>query len=65
MCILVIFVVVAYNVLVVQPFSQQQWVPVARYRRNDYSENSRIDHILSRSPWMVSSVGVFMQIHGD
>jgi len=64
MCILVIFVVVAYNVLVIQPFNQQQWVSVARYRRNGYFESSEIDY-MCRSPWTVSSVGVFMQIHGN
>ena len=67
-CLLVIFVVVACDVLVIQPFSDQDWVPVVRYHRisqyEEYEDFLEEDY-LSRSSWMVSSVGVFMQIHGN
>jgi len=58
MCLLVIFVVVAYDVLVIQSFSEQEWVPVVRYHRT-LPLGSFVEYILSNSCGMVSSVGIF------
>ena len=60
-CLLVIFVVVACDVLVKRPLSDQDRVSVVRYRRITNFE----EDYLSRSSWMVSSVGVSLQIHGN
>ena len=60
-CLLVIFVVMACDVLVKRPLSDQDRVSVVRYRR---ITNFRGNY-LSMSSWMVSSVGVSLQIHGN
>ena len=61
LCLLVIFVAVAYDVLVVQPFNDQSSIPVARYLNPTFSDLP----ILSMASWMVSIVGVVMQTHGN
>ena len=55
LCLLVIFVVVAYD-LVVRPISDQSSVLIARYCSLSFPYLQS----LSRSPWMVSIVGVVM-----
>ncbi|KAL9709460.1 hypothetical protein Ac2012v2_007195 [Leucoagaricus gongylophorus] len=61
LCLLVIFVVVAYDVLVVRPISDQSSVLIARYRSLSFPYLQS----LSRTPWMVSIVGVVMQMHDN
>ena len=58
LCLLVIFVVVAYDFLVIRPFSDQSLRPIARYR--DSGPQS-----LSTTFWIVSIVGVVMQMHNN
>jgi len=55
MCLLVIFVVVAYDVLVIQPFSRQNLVPGAQYL------GTRDSLSLITQPWSVTTVGVLIQ----
>jgi len=61
LCLLVIFVAVAYDVLVARPFSDKSSISIARYRGRSfpYSES------LSMISWMVSIVGVVMQMHDN
>ena len=61
LCLLVIFVVVAYDVLVVRPINDQSSVLIARYRSLSFLYLQS----LNRAPWMVSIVGVVMQTHGN
>jgi len=58
MCLLVIFMVVAYDVLVIRPFSDQTSVPTARY----YTESSIS---LTQMPWNVLVVSVLIQVPGN
>ena len=57
-CLLVILVVVAYDVLVIQPFSNQVWVPGVRY----FGQG---DSLLSNKPWVVLIVGALIQTPGN
>ena len=57
MCLLVIFVVAAYDVLVIQPFSDQEWTPTAQYIGGD----SLPSLPLTNKPWAVTLVGVLIQ----
>jgi len=54
MCLLVIFMVVAYDVLVIRPFSDQYLVPTARYVGPVYSM------LLTQMPWSVYLVSVLI-----
>ena len=56
MCLLVIFMVVAYDVLVIRPFSDQHLVPTARYV--GLADSMFLS--LTRIPWSVSLVSVFI-----
>jgi len=58
MCLLIIFMVVAYDVLVIRPFSDQDLVPTARY----YTESSIS---LTQMPWNVLVVSVLIQVPGN
>jgi len=60
LCLLVIFVAVAFDVLVARPFSDKSSIPIARYRGLPFSYLQ-----LNRAPWMVSIVGVVMQMHDN
>ena len=57
MCLLVIFMVIAYDVLVIRPFSDQSLIPTARYV-------GPVDSIplffLTQLPWSVSLVSVLI-----
>ena len=55
MCLLVVFVVVAYDVLVIQPFSDKTSVPTTRYTGTGDSL------LLLTKPWSVLIVGVLVQ----
>jgi len=57
MCLLVTFVVVAYDVLVIRPFSDQNLVPTARYLGMN-----GIDLIQT---WNVAVVSVLTQMPGN
>ena len=57
-CLLIILVVVAYDVLVIQPFSNQVWVPGVRY----FGQG---DSLLSNKPWVVLIVGALIQTPGN
>jgi len=58
-CLLVILVVVAYDVLVIQPFSNQAWLPSVRYI-------GQADFLpLSNKPWVVIIVGALIQTPGN
>ena len=61
MCLLVIFVVVAYNVLVIRPFDQRTLVPTTQYLRADPTEI----FFLTKWPWIVKVVGILIQMSGD
>jgi len=56
LCLLVIIVVVANYVLVIQPFSNQVWVPGARY----FGQGDPF--LLTNKPWLVSTVGTLIQM---
>ena len=55
MCLLVIFMVVAYDVLVIQSFSSQMLVPTARY----FGGPNPVQ--FTQKPWHVYFVSVFIQ----
>jgi len=58
-CLLIILVVVAYDVLVIQPFSNQVWVPGVRY----FGQGDSL--LLSNKPWVVIIVGALIQTPGN
>ena len=58
-CLLIILVVVAYDVLVIQPFSNQVWVPGVRY----FGLGDSLP--LSNKPWAVLIVGALIQTPGN
>jgi len=58
MCLLVILVVVAYDVLVIRPFSDQDLVPTARYL------GSR-NYVDLTQTWNVVVVSVLIQMPGN
>jgi len=58
-CLLVVLVVVAYDVLVIQPFSNQVWIPSVRYfGQGDLPS-------LSDQPWLVLIVSALIQTPGN
>jgi len=56
MCLLVIFMVVAYDVLVIRPFSDQSLVPTARYV--GLADSMLLS--LTQIPWSVFLVSVLI-----
>jgi len=57
MCLLVILMVVAYDVLVIRPFSDQNLVPVTQY----FGAND----MTSTQTWNVGVVSVLTQMPGN
>jgi len=59
MCLLAILVVVAYDVLVIQPFSDKTSVPTTRYRSTTKS------FVVFDEPWSIYPVSVLFQTPGN
>jgi len=59
MCLLVILVVVAYDVLIIQPFNNRRSILAARYLNPD------LWYGWSNKSWVVSTVGALIQMPGD
>jgi len=59
MCLLVIFMMVAYDVLVIRPFSDRGLVPTTRYL------NAGNDISLTQVSWSVLVVSVLIQMPGN
>ena len=60
MCLLVIFMVVAYDVLVIRPFSDQTSAPTARYYL-DLPDSV----VLTQISWHIFPVSVLIQMPGN